>query len=301
VGVRTLPRQKTIKPKKAKKKQVEQKKQAKRSKQPKPSKLKKGLKRAKKKQPKQVKNARPWLKRSAEQDKKRNLKGGSTRESVTRLARLPMAAPHMRIGLLGGSFNPPHEAHVDVSLAALKRLGLDQVWWLVTPGNPLKDTSALPGVGERVQAAKDLVTAHPRIAVTGFTGGKASPYTIDLLAELKRRLPAVNFVWLMGADNLAGFHCWRAWERIFKLMPIAVLDRPGFRLKARASQAAQRFAAYHVDESDASGLAGLEPPAWTIVSHRLSALSSTKLRAKKPNGKKAKGKDEKNNKRGMKH
>jgi len=108
-------------------------------------------------------------------------------------------------------------------------------------------------------------------------------------------------VWLMGADNLADFHRWRAWERIFKLMPIAVLDRPSFRLKARASKAAHRFSEFHVDESDASGLAQLEPPAWTILSYRLSALSSTKLRAKKPKRKKAKGKEGKSRKRRKKH
>ena len=197
--------------------------------------------------------------------------------------RLPMASRHMRIGLLGGSFNPAHSAHVEISLTALKRLGLDQVWWIVTPGNPLKDPSKLPSVEKRVAAAK-RVASHPRIAVTGFAGGKGSAYTIDLLTELKRRFPGVNFVWLMGADNLAQFHRWRSWQKIFASMPIAVLDRPGFRLKARASQAGMRFQEFHVDESDASGLARLSPPAWTILTHRLSHLSSTKLRAEKKGG-----------------
>lgn len=204
----------------------------------------------------------------------------------------------MRIGLLGGSFNPAHEAHREISLTALKRLGLDQVWWLVAPGNPLKDPSQLSSLRERVEAARELAR-HPRIAVTGFAGGSA--YTIDLLTELKRRFPEVNFVWLMGADNLADFHRWRAWEEIFALMPIAALDRPGFRLKARAGRAAQRFAAYQVDESDARGLAYLEPPAWTILTHRLSGLSSSALRAKKANGKKAKGKDKKSKKKAKRH
>jgi nicotinate-nucleotide adenylyltransferase len=298
-----LPKQKPTKQKKAKKlaKQAKQKKQAKPSKQPKPAKLAKKAKRAEKKQARQAKKAQAALKRSSKRSKKLDGGGGEAAASARRVVRLPMAAPHMRIGLLGGSFNPPHDAHVEISLAALKRLGLDQVWWLVTPGNPLKDASKLPNLTERVQAAKDLIAKHPRIEVTGFAGGKASPYTIDLVTELKRRFPAVNFVWLMGADNLAGFHRWRAWEQIFKLMPIAVLDRPGFRLKARASQAAQRFSAYHVDESDASGLAQLEPPAWTVLSHRLSTLSSTKLRTKKPKQKKAKGKDKASKKKGKKH
>ncbi len=181
----------------------------------------------------------------------------------------------MRIGLLGGSYNPPHEAHRDISLTALKRLGLDRVWWMVTPGNPLKDVSKLPTLAKRVAAA-EKVARHPRIDVTGFSGGAS--YTIDLLKVLKQRFPRVHFVWLMGADNLADFHRWKAWPEIFRTLPIAVLDRPGYRLEGMASPAARRFAPYYVDETDAAGLALLIPPAWTILSHRLSDLSSTALR-----------------------
>ncbi len=205
---------------------------------------------------------------------------GKAKKSEPDITRLPMAAPNMRIGLLGGSFNPPHQAHLEISLTALKRLGLDQVWWLVTPGNPLKGTAKLASLESRVEAAK-VLAKNPRIAVTGFEAKTGSAFTIDLLLGLKQRFPDVNFVWLMGADNLAEFDRWRAWEEIFALMPIAVLDRPGFRLKARAGKAAQRFAAYAVDESDARGLALLPPPAWTILSHKLSSLSSTALRTKK--------------------
>jgi nicotinate-nucleotide adenylyltransferase len=207
-----------------------------------------------------------------------------------RAARLPMVSPRMRIGLLGGSFNPAHAAHVEISLTALKRLGLDQVWWVVTPGNPLKRSSKLLGLSERVEAARKIAN-HPRIAVTGFPGEKGPPYTVALLTELKRRHPAVSFVWLMGADNLAEFHRWRSWQRIFETAPIAVLDRPGFRLKARASQAATRFQEFHVDESDAQGLARMTPPAWTIITHRLSPLSSTEIRGE------GKGKDKKSMKK----
>jgi len=196
--------------------------------------------------------------------------------------RLPAAAPGMRIGLLGGSFNPPHEAHRSISLTALRRLGLDRVWWLVSPANPLKDNSGLPSIEARVEAATKLAR-HPRIEVTGFSG--RSPYTIDLVTELKRRLPGVEFVWLMGADNLAQFHRWRAWEEIFAALPIAVFDRPGYRLKALASKAAQRFAGYRVDETKAAGLAALMPPAWTVLAHPLSALSSTAIRAGRRDGK----------------
>ena len=157
-----------------------------------------------------------------------------------------------------------------------------------------------------MDAARDLAK-HPRIAVTGFEAASGSAYTVDLLAELKRRFPGVSFVWLMGADNLAQFDRWRAWEEIFAAVPIAVLDRPGFRLKARASKAAQRFAAYQIDESDARGLARLEPPAWTILTHTLSGLSSTELRArqaktpKKAKQDKAKGKDKKRKKKATRH
>lgn len=183
----------------------------------------------------------------------------------------------MRIGLLGGSFDPAHEAHREISLAAMKRLALDQVWWLVTPGNPLKDVSELPELGARVSAA-EKIAGHPRIAVTGYDGGRGTGYTIDLVKALKRRFPGVYFVWLMGADNLVNFHRWKSWPEIFATLPVAVLDRPGYRLKAKASPAARRFEPYYLDETDAVGLALLVPPAWTVLSHRLSGLSSTAIR-----------------------
>lgn len=195
--------------------------------------------------------------------------------------KVPMAMPNMRIGLLGGSFNPAHEGHRHISLVALKRLGLDQVWWLVSPGNPLKDTSKAPDLGARAVAAR-AIAHHPRIVVTGFEAARGSAYTIDTLRFLKRRFPSVDFVWLMGADNLAQFHHWRGWEELFGMVPIALLDRPGFRLKARASKAAQRFASAAIDESDAGGLAQLAPPAWTMLTLPLSGLSSTALRGGNP-------------------
>lgn len=214
------------------------------------------------------------------------LKGGGGSGSKTLHVRdmgVPMAAPNMRIGLLGGSFNPAHPAHRQISLMAMKRLGLDQVWWLVSPGNPLKDTAKAPGLDERVAVARKIA-CHPRIVVTGFEGARGSVYTIDTIRFLKRRFPSVRFVWLMGADNLASFHRWRAWEELFRLVPIAVMDRPGFRLKARAGRAAQRFAAAAIDESDALGLPLIDPPAWTLLTLPLSGLSSTSLREGKARG-----------------
>jgi nicotinate-nucleotide adenylyltransferase len=192
--------------------------------------------------------------------------------------KVPLAAANMRIGLLGGSFNPAHAAHRQISLAALKRLRLDQVWWLVSPSNPLK--AKAPDLETRIQIARE-VAHHPKIVVTGFEAGQRSAYTVDTIRFLKRRYPSVNFVWLMGADNLVSFHRWRSWETLFRLVPIAVLDRPGYRLKARASRAAQHFASAALDETDAQGLPGMEPPAWAFLTLPLSSLSSTRLRGGK--------------------
>jgi nicotinate-nucleotide adenylyltransferase len=213
--------------------------------------------------------------------------------------KVPMAAPNMRIGLLGGSFNPVHDAHRRISLVALKRLGLDQVWWLVSPGNPLKGKSSSPSLADRAAAARKI-GRHPKIVVTGLEGARASPYTVDTMRFLKQRHPSVNFVWLMGADNLGSLHRWRAFEEIFRLVPIAVFDRPGFRLKARASRAAQRFAFAQVDESDARGLAELVPPAWALLTLPLSGLSSTRLRVETQTPKPAKAKPGKPAKAGKK-
>ncbi len=150
---------------------------------------------------------------------------------MTQVPRLPPFQPGMRIGLLGGSFNPPHEGHALVTRLALTRLGLDRVWWLVTPGNPLKSPAELAALQERVEAARRLV-AGPRVAVTDIEAQIGARYTYDTLAWLARRAPGVRFVWLMGADNLRQFHHWRHWRAIADLTPIAVVDRPGSTLRA---------------------------------------------------------------------
>ena len=147
----------------------------------------------------------------------------------------------MRIGLLGGSFNPAHDGHLHVTLAALKRLRLDQVWWLVTPGNPLKRARTLPPLADRLRQARGIAR-HARVRVTGFEAALPDSYTVTALLHLRRRFPGTRFVWLMGADNLAGFHRWKLWPRILALTPVAVIDRPGFRYAARAAPAARRFA-----------------------------------------------------------
>ena len=184
----------------------------------------------------------------------------------------------MRIGLLGGSFNPPHAAHRLISLTALKRLRLDRVWWMVTPGNPLKEHGGLQPLAARIKQCRQ-VSRHPRIKITAFEAAIGTAYTERSLSFLRRRFPGVQFVWLMGADNLASFHRWKEWETIFRLMPILVEDRPGWRYRALSSPAASRFSRFRIPETDTAALSGLTPPAWCYLSGPLSKLSSTALRA----------------------
>jgi nicotinate-nucleotide adenylyltransferase len=191
---------------------------------------------------------------------------------------LPPTAPGLRVGLLGGSFNPPHAAHRAISLFALKRLELDRVWWLVTPGNPLKDVRALPPIDQRLAAARALAR-HPRIDVTDIEARIGTRYTADTLEFLVRRCPQVRFVWLMGADNLRDFHHWERWRRIFDLMPIAVVDRGRIHGNALSSPAAHALARYRVPERAAARLPGLAPPAWCFLHGLKLPLSSTMLRA----------------------
>jgi nicotinate-nucleotide adenylyltransferase len=193
--------------------------------------------------------------------------------------RVPPALRGQRIGLLGGSFNPPHAAHRMISQIALRRLGLDAVWWIVSPGNPLKSRRHEASLPERVAWAKAMA-ADARIRVTDFEAGLPTPFTASTLAFLRRRRPGVAFVWLMGADNLASVHRWRNWRGIFRMMPIAVIDRPGWRLKALASPAGRTFAAAHLPEERAPTLPTAKAPAWTFLTGPLSDLSSTALRIK---------------------
>ena len=196
------------------------------------------------------------------------------------MVRLPAHAPGLRVGLYGGTFNPAHAGHRHVSLLALKRLQLDRLWWIVTPGNPLKDRGGLAPACERAEAARALAR-HPRIDITCFEEEIGSAYTVQTLDYLAGRCPAVRFVWIMGADSLASFHRWRGWRRIAETMPIAVIDRPGWTLRAARSPVATALAAGRIDESDAPLLAGLEAPAWTFLHGPRSSLSSTELRRRR--------------------
>lgn len=192
---------------------------------------------------------------------------------------LPPHAPGLRIGLFGGSFNPPHEGHLLVARTALRRLKLDRVWWLVTPGNPLKDVSGLPSQAERMEACRAMIGHDPRIVVSGLEAAIGTRYTQETLAFLQARCPNVKFVWLMGADNLASFHRWQKWRDIALNVPVAVIDRPGSTLRAVASPAARAFATARIAERDAGRLALMPAPAWVFLHGRRSDLSSTRLRA----------------------
>ena len=186
----------------------------------------------------------------------------------------------MRIGLFGGTFDPPHGAHRAACLIAMRRLGLDYVWWLVTPGNPLKDTRGLAPLAERIAAAEELAD-HPRIVVTGLEADIGARYTYDTLEFLVRRCPGVHFVWLMGADNLRSFYRWQHWRDIANLMPMAVVDRMGSSLYAASGRAAQALARYRLPERAAITLADRDPPAWIYLHGLKSPLSSTALRAQR--------------------
>ncbi len=200
---------------------------------------------------------------------------------MTPVPRLPPFQAGMRIGLLGGSFNPPHEGHALVTRLALTRLGLDRVWWLVTPGNPLKSQAELAALQARVEAARRLV-AGPRVAVTEIEAHIGARYTYDTLAWITRRAPNVRFVWIMGADNLTQFHLWRHWRAIADLTPIAVVDRPGSTLRAMSSRAAIALGPWRAPESRAARFADLPPPAFLFLHGPRSDLSSTVLRRRRP-------------------
>jgi len=182
-----------------------------------------------------------------------------------------------RIGLLGGSFNPAHAGHRHISLLALARLGLDQVWWLVSPQNPLKSPSGMAGFGRRLAMA-NLQARHPRIIVSDLEIRLGTRFTVDTLAALARYYPNTDFVWLMGADNLGQIHRWRNWRGLFAKVPIAVFDRPPYSLHSLASPAASAYGRHRIDQSRARTLAGAEPPAWMFFPSRLEPTSSTQLR-----------------------
>ena len=189
---------------------------------------------------------------------------------------LPVAKPGQVIGLLGGSFDPPHEGHVHITKSALKRFGLDRIWWLVSPGNPLKAQGPAP-LAERMQAA-DALMQHPRVTVTDIEARLGTRYTAQTLVALRRRYPGVRFVWLMGADNLAGFHQWQDWRWIMENVPVGVLARPGDRISARLSKAAKVYAHARLPGRASHVLGHMDAPAWSFVNLPMSGQSSSAIR-----------------------
>ena len=188
----------------------------------------------------------------------------------------PPARPGMRIGLLGGSFDPAHEGHAHITREALKRLALDEAWWLVSPGNPLKESGPAP-LPKRMTRAR-AVMQHPRVRVTDLEARLATQRTCDSLSRMTGRFPGVRFVWLMGADNLADLHRWERWEEIMALVPVAVLARPGHRVSPLFAPAARRFRRGRLPARAASRLALADPPAWTFLNLPMRDLSSTRIR-----------------------
>lgn len=193
---------------------------------------------------------------------------------------MPLLPPHgrrQRIGIFGGSFNPPHAAHRLVSLTALRRLKLDAVWWIVTPGNPLKDKRDLPSTEVRIAAAR-RIASHPKIHVIAIEEHLRSFYTYELLAYLKQRSSMARFVWIMGMDNLEGFHRWARWQEIAATFPIAVIDRPGSTHHALRAPAALALERFRLSELKASVLTDQPAPALMVLHGPRSSLSSTALR-----------------------
>jgi ribosome silencing factor RsfS/YbeB/iojap/nicotinate (nicotinamide) nucleotide adenylyltransferase len=195
-----------------------------------------------------------------------------------------------RIGLLGGSFNPAHEGHRHVSLEALKRLGLDEVWWLVSPQNPLKTDDGMEPLATRVARARQIVGRHPRIRIDAPELVLGTRFTLDTVRALRRAYPRARFVWLTGADILPQFAQWRGWRELFGSIPIAAFARPGWSYPALSAAAPRAFAGYRIEAEQARMLASCTPPAWCFIPSRLDSHSATAIRAVRPPRSRAKGK-----------
>jgi len=189
----------------------------------------------------------------------------------------------MRVGLFGGSFNPAHEGHAHVAETARRRLRLDRVIWLVSPQNPLKSSRETADLAERLAGARAFARG-PGMIVTEAETKLGSAYTIDTIRALKARFPGVKFVWIMGADSLAGFHRWKGWTQIMREIPVAVVSRPWISLKSRFSPAARRFAHFRVSSLNARSLPGGPTPAWVFLRGPLNFQSSTHLRERMRRG-----------------
>ncbi len=190
---------------------------------------------------------------------------------------LPVARPGMAVGLLGGSFDPAHAGHAHITREALRRFRLDRVWWLVSPGNPLKARGPAP-LARRMEHAR-AVMRHPRAVVTDLEARLGTRHTAQTLAALRRLYPGVRFVWLMGADNMTQLHRWEDWRAIVEGVPIGVLARPGVRISARRSKAAGVYDHARLRPFEAPRLARAAPPAWCLVNLPMVDASSSAIRA----------------------
>lgn len=190
-------------------------------------------------------------------------------------------APGMTVGLLGGSFNPAHEGHLHLTRMCLRALALDRIWWLVSPQNPLKPATGMAPQAARIKAAEELVakSGDPRIVVTDIETRLGTRFTIDTVRALKAHHPDIRFVWLMGADNLLQLPRWAKWKELTREIPMAVYPRPGYSLKARLSPAAAMLKPVTLDQSDASLLARVAPPALVFLDGREHPASATSIRA----------------------
>ena len=202
---------------------------------------------------------------------------GGARSEYQDLLRLPHAEPGNRIGIFGGSFNPPHSGHWLVASTVMKRLDLDQIWWLVTPGNPLKDHADLAPLEMRLHLTS-AVADHPKMKVTAFEEVLGTPYTAQTIARLKVLRPSLRIIWIMGADNLAGFHKWQDWRSLVGTVPVAIVNRPGSSLSPMSAPMAKAYENYRLPEEMAALLPDMEPPAWTFLHAPLDASSSSKMR-----------------------
>jgi nicotinate-nucleotide adenylyltransferase len=191
---------------------------------------------------------------------------------------IPHARPGQVIGLLGGSFDPAHAGHVHITRVALRRFGLDRLWWLVSPGNPLKARGPAP-MADRIARARALVQ-DPRVIVTDIEAQLGTRYTAQTIAALQAAYPGVRFVWLMGADNLVQFDRWQDWQQIMARVPVGVLARPGQNLPARASRAARIYQAARIRGADSRSLSMAYAPAWCFVNAPMMDISSSAIRAR---------------------
>lgn len=191
----------------------------------------------------------------------------------------PYAEAGQVIGLLGGSFDPPHAGHVHITKWALKSFGLDRVWWLVSPGNPLKTRGPAP-LERRIAASRAVLKGDPRVRVTDLESRLGTRYTAATLRAVRRAYPGVRFVWLMGADNLAQFHRWKDWDEILETVPVGVLGRPGQIIDAGTSPAARRYAFARLSSRRAAALPWREAPAWCLLTGPMVNMSSTEIRAR---------------------